>query len=93
MRAAIADSDALVARLLAADALIVGTPTDDFGMPSTLETFVDHVARNGRTFVADAPSSDSSRVEDVNADAIGAPKILARAALSTRSCGMPCAAR
>jgi FMN-dependent NADH-azoreductase len=54
MRAALADSDALVARLLAADALIVGTPIYNFGMPSTLKAFFDHVARNGRTFVADA---------------------------------------
>jgi FMN-dependent NADH-azoreductase len=53
MREAIADSDALVARLLAVDALVVGTPIYNFGMPSTLKAFFDHVSRNGRTFVAD----------------------------------------
>jgi FMN-dependent NADH-azoreductase len=53
MREAIAGSDALVARLLAVDALVVGTPIYNFGMPSTLKAFFDHVSRNGRTFVAD----------------------------------------
>lgn len=53
MRAAIADSDALVARVLATDALVIGTPIYNFGMPSTLKAFFDHVSRNGMTFVAD----------------------------------------
>lgn len=53
MREAIADSDALVARLLAADALVIGTPIYNFGMPSTLKAFFDHVSRNGHTFIAD----------------------------------------
>lgn len=53
MRAAIADSDAIVARVLAADALVIGTPIYNFGMPSTLKAFFDHVSRNGQTFVAD----------------------------------------
>lgn len=53
MRAAIAASDALVARVLAADALVIGTPIYNFGMPSTLKAFFDHVSRNGKTFVAD----------------------------------------
>jgi len=53
MREAIADSDAIVARVLAADALVIGTPIYNFGMPSPLKAFFDHVSRNGRTFVAD----------------------------------------
>lgn len=53
MREAIADSDALVGRVLAADALVIGTPIYNFGMPSTLKAFFDHVSRNGMTFVAD----------------------------------------
>ncbi|HEV7228305.1 FMN-dependent NADH-azoreductase [Brevundimonas sp.] len=53
MRDAIADSDAIVARVLAADALVIGTPIYNFGMPSTLKAFFDHVSRNGKTFVAD----------------------------------------
>ena len=53
MRAAIADADAFVARVLTADALVIGTPVYNFGMPSTLKAFFDHVSRNGKTFVAD----------------------------------------
>lgn len=53
MREAIADSDAMVARVLAADALVIGTPIYNFGMPSTLKAFFDHISRNGKTFVAD----------------------------------------
>jgi FMN-dependent NADH-azoreductase len=53
VRVAIAPSDALVARVLAADALAIGTPIYNFGMPSTLKAFFDHICRNGKTFVAD----------------------------------------
>jgi len=53
MRAAIAPSDALVARVLAADAMVIGTPIYNFGMPSTLKAFFDHVSRNGVTCLAD----------------------------------------
>lgn len=53
MRAAIADSDRLAARVLAADALVIGTPIYNFGMPSTLKAFFDHISRNGLTFIAD----------------------------------------
>ncbi|MEM8838591.1 MAG: NAD(P)H-dependent oxidoreductase [Pseudomonadota bacterium] len=53
MRTAIAPSDALVARLLACDALVIGTPIYNFGIPSTLKAFFDHISRNGKTFIAD----------------------------------------
>lgn len=53
MKAAIADADALVARVLASDAMVIGTPIYNFGMPSTLNAFFDHISRNGLTFVAD----------------------------------------
>ncbi len=53
MRQAIAPSDALVARVLAADGIVIGTPIYNFGMPSTLKAFFDHVSRNGKTFLAD----------------------------------------
>lgn len=53
MRVAIAPSDAIVARVLAADAMVIGTPIYNFGMPSTLKAFFDHVSRNGITFLAD----------------------------------------
>lgn len=53
MREAIAASDAIVARVLTADAVVIGTPIYNFGMPSTLKAFFDHVSRNGKTFIAD----------------------------------------
>ncbi|MFC4698987.1 FMN-dependent NADH-azoreductase [Glaciecola siphonariae] len=53
MRHAIAASDKIVERVLAADALVIGTPMYNFGMPSTLKAFFDHLSRNGKTFIAD----------------------------------------
>jgi FMN-dependent NADH-azoreductase len=32
---------------------VIGTPIYNFGMPSTLKAFFDHVSRNGMTFLAD----------------------------------------
>ncbi|SHH80259.1 FMN-dependent NADH-azoreductase [Cognatishimia maritima] len=54
MREAIADSDALAERVLRSDVIVIGTPIYNFGMPSTLKAFFDHISRNGLTFVADA---------------------------------------
>ncbi|WP_430448718.1 FMN-dependent NADH-azoreductase [Rhodophyticola sp.] len=53
MRAAIQASDDIVVRVLAADALVVGTPIYNFSMPSPLKAFFDHLSRNGKTFVSD----------------------------------------
>jgi FMN-dependent NADH-azoreductase len=43
-------SDGLVAELKAADTLIIGAPMYNFGMPSTLKAWFDHVLRAGITF-------------------------------------------
>jgi len=43
-------SDALIAELKAADTLIIGAPMYNFGMPSTLKAWFDHVLRAGVTF-------------------------------------------
>jgi len=45
-----AESDALVAQLQAADVVVIGVPMYNFGVPSTLKTYFDHVARAGVTF-------------------------------------------
>lgn len=45
-----AEADALVAELRAADVVVVGLPMYNFGVPSTLKTYFDHVARAGVTF-------------------------------------------
>jgi FMN-dependent NADH-azoreductase len=47
---ALALSDALVAELQAADLIVIGAPMYNFGMPSTLKAWFDHVLRARLTF-------------------------------------------
>jgi FMN-dependent NADH-azoreductase len=49
-QAAIAGSDALIAELKQADVVVLGLPLYNFGVPSTLKAYFDHVARVGVTF-------------------------------------------
>lgn len=49
-RAALALSDRLVAELKAADLIVIGAPMYNFGLPSTLKAWFDHVLRAGITF-------------------------------------------
>ena len=49
-RAAIKLSDELVAELFAADIIVIGVPMYNFGIPSTLKAYFDHIARAGITF-------------------------------------------
>ena len=49
-RAVLAESDALVAELKAADVLVVGSPIYNFGVPASLKAWVDMVARARLTF-------------------------------------------
>ena len=43
-------SDALIDELRAADVIVLGLPLYNFGVPSTLKAYFDHVARAGVTF-------------------------------------------
>lgn len=43
-------SDTLVAELLAADTLVIGTALINFGICSTLKSWIDHTGRVGKTF-------------------------------------------
>jgi len=43
-------SDALVDELRRADAIVIGLPMYNFGLPSQLKAWIDHVARAGVTF-------------------------------------------
>src|SRR5687768_12960238 len=43
-------SDALIAELAAADVIVLGLPMYNFGVPSTVKAWFDHVARAGVTF-------------------------------------------
>jgi FMN-dependent NADH-azoreductase len=44
------ESDALIAELKQADTLVLGLPMYNFGVPSQLKAWFDHVARAGATF-------------------------------------------
>lgn len=50
MKAAIALSDTLIAEVEAADIIVLAVPMYNFGIPSTLKAWLDHIARAGRTF-------------------------------------------
>jgi FMN-dependent NADH-azoreductase len=43
-------SDALIDELFAADTIVLAVPMHNFGVPSTLKAWIDHISRAGRTF-------------------------------------------
>jgi FMN-dependent NADH-azoreductase len=49
-RARLGQSDALIDELMAADIVVIAVAMINFGIPSTLKTWIDHVTRAGRTF-------------------------------------------
>ena len=49
-QAVVSYSDALIDELKAADAIVLGLPMYNFGIPSTLKAYFDHIARAGLTF-------------------------------------------
>ena len=53
----VAFSDEMIGELQEADEILIGLPMHNFGIPSTLKAYIDHVARAGITFryTADGP--------------------------------------
>lgn len=49
-QAVAAFSDALIDELKRADVVVLGLPLYNFGIPSTLKAYIDHIARAGVTF-------------------------------------------
>jgi FMN-dependent NADH-azoreductase len=49
-KAIAAQSDALVDELIAADTVVIAAPMINFTIPTTLKTWIDYIARAGRTF-------------------------------------------
>jgi len=47
---AVEESDRLIGELQRADVIVIGLPMYNFGVPSTLKAYFDHVARAGVTF-------------------------------------------
>ena len=50
LQAAVRLSDELIAEIQAADVIVIGVPMYNFGIPSTLKAYFDHIARAGITF-------------------------------------------
>jgi FMN-dependent NADH-azoreductase len=48
--ARVAAADALIEEVEAADTIVITVPMYNFGIPSTLKAWIDHIARAGRTF-------------------------------------------
>src|SRR5882672_4415709 len=49
-QAVVAESDVLIDELKNADVVVIGLPMYNFGVPSTLKAYFDHIARAGVTF-------------------------------------------
>lgn len=49
-QAFVAESDALIDEIQQAEILVIGLPMYNFGIPSTLKAYFDHIARAGVTF-------------------------------------------
>ena len=47
---AVKHSDVAIAELRAADIIVIGVPIYNFNIPSTLKSWIDHIARAGETF-------------------------------------------
>jgi FMN-dependent NADH-azoreductase len=57
--AALRESDRLIAEVVAADAIAIGTPIYNFGMPAQLKAWFDQVVRIGKTFAFD-PAAEAA---------------------------------
>ena len=49
MKEALAQSDVLVAEVLAADHLVIATPVYNYNVPAALKAWIDHIVRKGQT--------------------------------------------
>lgn len=47
---ALRNSDEAIQKVMDADVIVIGVPMHNFGITSTLKTWIDHVARSGKTF-------------------------------------------
>lgn len=57
-RATLAESDELIAELIAADLVVIGAPMYNFGIPAPLKAWIDNVVRVGVTFGFDRARGD-----------------------------------
>lgn len=59
LTAAVKLSDQAVDEVLAADVIVIGAPMWNFGIPSSLKAWIDHIVRAGRTFKYGATGVES----------------------------------
>lgn len=59
MNERLALSDELIEEVVAADILVMGAPMYNYGMPTALKGWIDHVARIGKTFSFDLARGDT----------------------------------
>lgn len=62
--AAIAASDAMIAELESADAIVIGAPMHNFTISGALRTYIDHIARPGKTFGYDPEKGPHGLLSD-----------------------------
>jgi len=62
--AAVAASDAMIDELNQADAIVVGAPMHNFTITGALRTWIDHIARPGKTFGYDPATGPYGLLDD-----------------------------
>ncbi len=62
--AARAASDAMIAEMRGADTIVLGVPMHNFTVPGALRTWIDHVARPGKTFGYDPETGPKGLLDD-----------------------------
>ncbi len=62
--AAVAASDAMIEELTEADAIVVGSPMHNFTITGALRTWIDHIARPGKTFGYDPATGPHGLLDD-----------------------------
>lgn len=63
-KAALKHSDEAIKELMEADILVIGAPVYNFGIPSTLKSWIDHIVRAGVTFSYAAQGFPEGLVKD-----------------------------
>jgi len=63
-QAARAASDQMIAEMADADAIVIGAPMHNFTIPAALRTWLDHVARPGKTFGYDPETGPKGLLDD-----------------------------
>lgn len=58
MNNALEESETLIQEVVSADAIVLGVPMYNFGIPAQLKAYFDQIVRIGRTFAYDPEAAD-----------------------------------